>query len=166
MFSQYSTKCGKLFFLSKADAESKIVEREADRNSEWLGRAYLCSDCHYWHIATVGKANARKKEEEQRHSEAKKRRNLEIQKEKADEERRKAKLEKIKRESAVLRRMAAKNLKKGTAKKKKGSSSKSKKDYNFVPEENEVIESFGESSKNSIFDSLDSEILAKLKEKI
>lgn len=161
MFSQYSTKCGKLFFLSKTDAESKIIEREADRNSEWLGRAYLCSDCHYWHISTVGKANARKLEEEQKRVLAKKKRNSEIQKEKAEEEKRKAKLEEIKRDSAALRRMAAKNLKRGTSKKKRNSSTK---DTHYDPkvDESQIIDSFGSDGSNSLSSHLDSEVLAKL----
>lgn len=163
MYSNYSTKCGKLFFLDQYDADLKIIEREAD-DGTWLGRSYECPKCKRWHIATLNKADEKVLAEELLKIEAKRQRNLEIIEEKRAKEEFDKRLAKIKKESSELRKMAAKNLNSNLSKQQANRGTT--KSAPRIKDENRVVESFGNSSNNSVLNNIDAETLAKLKEKL
>lgn len=168
MFSQYSEKCGKLLFLSQADAEVKIIEREADKNNGWRGKSYQCQRCKYWHISTMIEADFHNETNNLSIKNIDKfERRLQIEAEKLSALKHQEKIKKIKEDNHELRKLAKMQLNEGTTKHKSSApSKKSNNDYNPDSDKNRVIDSFGDNSKNSILNNVDSETLAKLKKKL
>lgn len=168
MFSQYSEKCGKLLFLNQADADVKIIEREADKNNGWRGKSYQCQRCKHWHISTMVESDVdnKKLEESRIRNIDKTQRKAQIEAEKLAELKHEEKIKKIKEDNYELRKLAKLQMNEGTTKNKplvkphKINNDVSSKD------KNRVVDSFGDNSKNSILNNLDSETLAKLKKKL